>query len=140
MEGLGPFNILSLEMIILKRGIKCNRAFNGRQAIEFLIKNYNKEKKLGYTAGEPNHSASLIDVRMIFMDLMMPVMNGIECTTALTKLMQDGILPIIPIYGCSANDSSKYIKECMAAGMSGFVAKPLTLNKVNEILNLYFLK
>jgi CheY-like chemotaxis protein/signal transduction histidine kinase/PAS domain-containing protein len=122
------FNILSLEMIINKWGMKCLKAYNGKVAIEMLKENYNDSQTPQFKIG------------LIFMDLMMPVMDGLECTKSLVRLMKEGHLPLTPIFACSANDSTINIAKCKEAGMTGFLAKPLTFQRINDILRLYFQK
>ncbi len=59
----------------------------------------------------------------IFMDYHMPEMNGIEATIEIRKEDSE-----IPIYALTASDLHDTKAQCDAAGMNGFIAKP-----VNEI-------
>jgi CheY-like chemotaxis protein len=122
------FNIMSLEMILTKKGINCCKAFNGRQAIDLL---------LNYYQGKTKAKDKDKDFSLIFMDLNMPVMDGLTCSKNLVELIEQGKLPDIPIIGCSANESQKDIQNCRDAGMSGFPAKPVTIFKLTELLKLY---
>lgn len=55
---------------------------------------------------------------LVLMDLFMPAMNGFECTRELRRL---GVQ--CPIIAVSATINEE---ECVKAGMSGFVTKPIT--------------
>ncbi|MBC3767408.1 HAMP domain-containing hybrid sensor histidine kinase/response regulator [Neptunicella marina] len=81
---------------------------NGQQAIE------------QYTAFSPD---------LIFMDVQMPVMDGIEATRLLRE--QGASIPIIVQ---TANVSSEDIAAYYAAGADGFIAKPTDIQDVNTVL------
>lgn len=61
---------------------------------------------------------------LIFMDLNMPIMNGIEATQAIRALGDK--YRTIPIIGLTANVLEEYVKRCYDAGMIAHVAKPFT--------------
>lgn len=60
---------------------------------------------------------------MIFMDIRMPEMDGLEATRAIRA--RGGALASLPIIGFTANAFPDDIKECMAAGMRQVIAKPV---------------
>lgn len=62
---------------------------------------------------------------LIFMDVMMPVMDGL---TATEKLREEGCT--IPIVAMTANAFEEDRNKCMAAGMDGFITKPLKKNDI----------
>ena len=64
-------------------------------------------------------------IKLVFMDLQMPVMDGYEATKALKKLMKEEKIPSIPIVALTANDSPSDKKKCLDVGMSGHLGKPL---------------
>ena len=63
---------------------------------------------------------------LIFMDVMMPVMDGLEATS---MLREEGNKT--PIVAMTANAFEEDKRKCLDAGMDGFLTKPL---KKNEIL------
>ena len=70
---------------------------------------------------------------LILMDLQLPDMNGIEVTQKIRQM------PVpdkanIPIVALSGNTDSDDIKSCYDAGMNDFAAKPITFEKIAEIL------
>ena len=61
---------------------------------------------------------------LIFMDVQMPVMDGIAATLAIRKLPA----PVgqTPIVAMTANAMAHQVREYLAAGMTGAVSKPLS--------------
>ncbi len=69
------------------------------------------------------------DADLIFMDIQMPVMNGIEATQAIRKLA-DPWAASIPIIAMTADAFSENVTACLAAGMNGHIAKPIDMKLV----------
>jgi signal transduction histidine kinase len=64
---------------------------------------------------------------LVLMDVQMPVMNGVDAAQAIRALERaDGRRPT-PILALSANVMRHQVDEYMAAGMNGFVAKPIAM-------------
>jgi CheY-like chemotaxis protein len=64
------------------------------------------------------------------MDISMPVMNGLDATRAIRSLADakgPGSLRFarVPVLGVSAHAMSGDREACIAAGMSGYVTKPI---------------
>lgn len=66
---------------------------------------------------------------LVIMDLRMPVMDGIGAT----KLLRERGFPIT-VVGLTANAFEEDRQRCLEAGMNGFVAKPVTREKIATIL------
>lgn len=74
------------------------------------------------------------EIQLILMDIQMPEMNGIEATEAIRALAHpDG--NSIPIVAMTANSWQADIDAAMAAGMDGFIAKPLDVNRFYQLLH-----
>jgi CheY-like chemotaxis protein len=66
---------------------------------------------------------------LIFMDVQMPEMNGLDATRAIRKL-ENPRLASIPIVAMTADAFSENITECLDAGMNGHIAKPVDIKIV----------
>jgi signal transduction histidine kinase/ActR/RegA family two-component response regulator len=64
---------------------------------------------------------------LVLMDVQMPVMNGIDATQAIRAIEAERNLPQTPILALSANVMRHQVEEYLAAGMNGFVAKPIEM-------------
>lgn len=71
---------------------------------------------------------------VILMDVMMPLLNGIEATRAIRNLERKDANDII-IIAMTANAFDDDIKDCLAAGMNGHLAKPFDVEKLCCELN-----
>jgi signal transduction histidine kinase/HPt (histidine-containing phosphotransfer) domain-containing protein/ActR/RegA family two-component response regulator len=67
---------------------------------------------------------------LVLMDMQMPVMSGLEATQT---IRQQGFAEL-PIIGLTANAFASDREACLAAGMSDFVAKPISRAKMAAIL------
>lgn len=92
-------------------GISTERAENGRVALE-KIKEAEKGKYL-----------------LVFMDIQMPEMNGLDATRAI-RALDDPWASSIPIVAMTADAFSENITECLEAGMNGHIAKPIDIKLV----------
>ncbi|MBR4169444.1 MAG: response regulator [Lachnospiraceae bacterium] len=99
-----------ISLMLSMYGIETERAENGRICVEKMQKAH---------AG---------DYTLIFMDVQMPEMNGLDATRAIRKL-EDPYASSIPIIAMTADAFSENITECLNAGMNGHIAKPID-NKI----------
>lgn len=74
---------------------------------------------------------------LVLMDMQMPNIDGLEATR---QIRANGICPEkLPILGFSANAYPEDIEKCLASGMQGHIAKPLTYeNFVAEMRSLLY--
>jgi len=81
-------------------------------------------------------SADLDKYDIVFMDLQMPHMGGLEATRLIREMSgrKRGRLPIIAM---TANVFQDDVDACLAAGMDSHIGKPLDFDKVVEILRKY---
>lgn len=100
-----------ISMLLQMQGVETERAVNGLEAVE-RMKNARK--------GEFD---------LIFMDIQMPVMNGIEATKQI-RALEDPWARQIPIIAMTADAFSENVAECFEAGMNGHIAKPIDMKIV----------
>lgn len=68
----------------------------------------------------------------IFMDMQMPVMDGVEATRCIRN--SDRKDKDIPIFAMTANTFASDRQICMEAGMNGYICKPVNLKDMKETL------
>ena len=66
---------------------------------------------------------------LIFMDIQMPKMNGLDATRTIRSL-ENSWASSIPIIAMTADAFSENITECLNAGMNGHIAKPIDIKLV----------
>jgi len=71
-----------------------------------------------------------IQPEVLTMDIVMPVMDGIEATREILKLD-----PGVKIVMCSALGQEPLVIESIAAGAKDFIVKPFTPEKVLKVLD-----
>ncbi len=70
---------------------------------------------------------------LIFMDHMMPGMDGVEAARAI-RALADPKRCIVPIIALTANAMSGTREMFLENGLDGFLAKPIDLGKLNEVV------
>lgn len=92
-------------------GIESERAENGRICVDMMEK-----------AEEGRYD-------LIFMDVQMPQMNGLDATRAI-RLLDNSRASSVPIVAMTADAFSENVAECLKAGMNGHIAKPIDMKLV----------
>ncbi|WP_051694053.1 PAS domain S-box protein [Desulfohalovibrio reitneri] len=98
--------------LLQRRGHRVSEAENGRRALEIL-------------AERP--------MDLVLMDLRMPGLGGLETTRAIRR-GERGCDPATQIVGLTAHASRQDREACLRAGMDGYLAKPLRLEKLYRLL------
>jgi len=119
-----PLNLAVAEILVQKHPYKVKTALHGQAAIDLMLEN-------DFIA-QP--------IKLIFMDLQMPLMDGYETTKALKKLMKERKIPETPIVALTANDSEDDRRHCIMVGMSDYLTKPIKDNELIKVLNFYMKK
>ena len=100
-----------ISTILAMYGITADRAENGQICVDMM------------------RAASEGSYELIFMDIQMPEMNGLDATRAIRKL-EDPWASSIPIIAMTADAFSENVTECLEAGMNGHIAKPVDIKLV----------
>lgn len=96
-------------------------------------------KKLGYQSIEiANNGAEGVDrvaqggIDLIFMDLQMPVMGGID---AAKRIRENFHLPRQPVIVAMTGHALAGVKEeCFKVGMDGYITKPISVNDIKGVI------
>ncbi|KAA8612633.1 BaeS Signal transduction histidine kinase [Pyrenophora tritici-repentis] len=119
------------------------------QGIQTIVANHGGEAldalKLSTFWASPSPTASPsspTDISVVLMDKEMPVMDGLQCTSKIRELEQDGMLKShVPIIAVTANARSEQIATLLAAGMDDVVSKPFRIGelipKIEELANRF---
>lgn len=104
--------------------------------LKFLFKEANVESEVVGTGGEALH---IMDHRhdefhVVFMDLGLPDMCGIQVTQKIRE--NENIKERTPKFICAytGTDTPEKKQECLEAGMNAFLAKPMSIEKLQGIL------
>ena len=114
-------NELNLEIAVFSleaAGLNVSTAINGLEAVRL----FEKSKPYEYD--------------IILMDIMMPVMNGLDTAKAIRGLSRPDA-PTVPIIALSANAFAEDIQKSKNAGINEHLAKPLEMDKVLKVIASY---
>ena len=87
------------------------QAANGKEALEILNENW---------------------VDLVFSDINMPVMGGVEM---IEKMSDDGLLKTIPVVVVSSEGSTTRIEQLKSKGISAYIRKPFTPELVRKVVD-----
>ncbi len=77
---------------------------------------------------------------LIFMDIQMPVMNGLEATAEILHYEKINNLNHIPIVALTANALTGDREKYMKAGMDNYISKPINLKELKALIDSYYKK
>ena len=108
-------NMEIAEFYLTELGAKIDKAWNGKEALE------------KFEASEPH------GYDVILMDIMMPVMDGIEAVRVIRGLDREDA-GTIPIFAMTAQASPENVRKCLNAGMDGHIPKPIEASKLGSTI------
>ncbi|QSF46757.1 PAS domain-containing hybrid sensor histidine kinase/response regulator [Paenibacillus tianjinensis] len=104
-----PVNLQILQVYLKKRGYAADVALNGQQAVEAVRSNH---------------------YDLIFMDIQMPLMDGIEATVKIRE--EHGLYPVIVAATAFAQKEDREL--CLKVGMQDFISKPIRTEELDRVL------
>ena len=114
-------NSMNIEVagyLLEELGIEVVTAKNGLEAVSYF------------------KQSALYEISLILMDVMMPVMDGIEATRRIRREDREDATKI-PIIALTANAYIEDIRRVKEAGMNDHLAKPLEVERLYQILAVY---
>ena len=113
-------NLIVLEALLGELNVTTVKALSGQDAINLIQQRIDNKKPL---------------FDLIFMDIQMPVMSGIDTTRAIRSLESaldnQSHLPIIALTAHALSDEKK---KLLAVGMDDYVTKPIQIEQLTQIL------
>ncbi len=106
--------------MLKQRGIKTIIANNGQEAVE-MVKKHN-------------------DIEMVFMDINMPVMNGLDATDKIKEYENNQELDHLPIVALTANAVAGDKERFLEHGMDDYIPKPFEEKQLDAVLEKYVKK
>ena len=106
------------QFLLEQSGISVTAVQNGREAVDA----FEMSEPGGYDA--------------IFMDIMMPVMNGLTAAQTIRALPRPDA-KTVPIFAMTANAFADDVEKCIAAGMNEHFGKPLDSKKILQTISRY---
>ncbi|MES2347965.1 MAG: response regulator [Pseudomonadota bacterium] len=107
-------NIFALTSALEQKGVLVEAGRNGFEAIAKLNE--------------------VPDIDLVLMDVMMPGMDGLEATRRIRAEARFARLPIIAITAKAMKDDQE---QCLAAGASDYLAKPIDLSRMYSLLRVW---
>ncbi|MGH9657816.1 MAG: ATP-binding protein, partial [Bryobacteraceae bacterium] len=101
-------------------------------------------EKRGHAVVVANNGAEVLEAfardrfDLILMDVQMPVMGGLEATAAIRRRERDAPFPSsprVPIVAMTASAMQGDREQCLAAGMDGYVSKPIRYTLLFEAID-----
>ena len=114
-------NMEIVEFILRNHGADIVKAWNGREGVDIFA------------------SSSVGEFDMILMDVMMPVMNGINAARAIRALNRADAATV-PIIAMTANAFTDDREASAKAGMNEHLAKPLNADELMDTVRKYYNK
>ena len=114
-------NMEIVEFVLRNHGVDIVKAWNGREGVDIFA------------------SSSVGEFDMILMDVMMPVMNGINAARAIRALSRADAATV-PIIAMTANAFTDDREASAEAGMNEHLAKPLNADELMDTVRKYYNK
>ncbi len=109
-----PVNEKVVRKMIERLGAEIQVVVNGQLAVETLAKDR--------------------DIDLVFMDVHMPVLSGLEATRQIREHERTHDLSPIPIIAMTASALTRDREDCKAAGMNDFMSKPVKRQDLDTAL------
>ncbi len=125
------FNLTTIKNMLKKFNIECDTSTNGKECIDSII----NKKQLNCNC-DKNY------FKLIFLDMMMPIMNGLEAAKKIQNMIDENeINNDIKIIIISAHIEENLLKELKKINcIIETIKKPLKKSKLKEILNVYYFR
>jgi osomolarity two-component system sensor histidine kinase NIK1 len=105
-----------------------------QRIVTFSLKKYNHDVIIANNGLEALERFREKKFHVILMDIMMPVMDGLEATIKIREEEQiTGVVKRTPIIALTANTMDNDRDKCISYGMDEFMSKPFDIEKLKTI-------
>ena len=102
-----------------------------QQLVTLILKKFDQNPVIVDDGAQAIDQLDQSDFDLVLMDMQMPVMDGLEATRIIRHKYPNKKVKIIAM---TANAFESDAEKCLAAGMDGFMSKPISIKKVEELL------
>jgi len=107
-----------------------------QRIVLFSLKKYNHVVTIANNGLEAVEKFRAEEYDVILMDIMMPVMDGLEATVKIREVEQiNKVSKRTPIIALTANTMDNDRNKCLSYGMDEFMSKPFDIEKLKLIFN-----
>jgi CheY-like chemotaxis protein len=107
-----------------------------QRVVTYSLKKFNHEVTIANNGVEAIERFREQKFHVILMDIMMPVMDGLEATVKIREEEKVcGIKERTPIIALTANTMDNDREKCISYGMDDFMAKPFDIEKLKSIFD-----
>jgi CheY-like chemotaxis protein len=105
-----------------------------QRIVTFSLKKYDHDVVIANNGVEAIERFREKKFHVILMDIMMPVMDGLEATIKIREEeLLNGIIKRTPIIALTANTMDNDRDKCISYGMDEFMSKPFDIEKLKTI-------
>ena len=133
-HSLNEFKKLSARILIAEDNL-----FNQKVALK-LINKFGYNAKAVINGKEAVKELEKVNYDLVFMDLQMPEMDGLEATRVIRDERSKVLNHSVPIIALTANAMAKDKNICIEAGMDNYISKPVKPKILQDILKLHLPK
>lgn len=120
-------NLRIMQMYCQKRGLPCVSATDGKQAIDLFVRHQSSASTGGETA-----------IQLIFMDLQMPVCDGIEATRQIRRLEKENQWGQSTLFIVTGQDDPTDRISAESVGADEYYVKPVGMKVLDRGVKQYF--
>jgi osomolarity two-component system sensor histidine kinase NIK1 len=107
-----------------------------QRIVSFSLKKYNYEVDIANNGIEAIERFCEKRYDVILMDIMMPVMDGLEATLKIREIEKSQNIKVrTPIVALTANTMDNDREKCISYGMDDYLPKPFDVEKMKSIFN-----
>jgi CheY-like chemotaxis protein len=118
-------NKIVLSGMLSRLGLAHLEACNGEEALAVLRKQNRKNR------------CSCAGIQLVLMDCGMPVMNGFEATLEIKRMIEQEEITPTTVVAVTAYEGTSIEQECKDVGMTEYINKPISIERLTQCLRDY---